>query len=172
MTHTPTVRPFRQEEWAVYKHLRLAALADSPDAFGSLLEREQSRSDADWASRLVPDEVAWNLPLLAEMEGKAVGLAWGRIVKADPAVAHLYQVWVAPEYRGLGIGRLLIEAVIAWARANRGSGSTRLLELGVTCGDTPARRLYESVGFQAVGAPEPLRPGSSLMGQTMQLKLD
>ena len=164
---TPNIRTFAQHEWAVYKDLRRRALADSPDAFGSTLVREQNRSDAEWASRLAAGANSWDFPGVAEVAGEPIGLAWGRIEKASPDVGNLYQMWVAPGHRRLGAGRMLLEAVIAWARAKNAS----YLELGVTCGDSPARRLYTRAGFEPVGKPQLFRPGSELMGQMMRLKL-
>ena len=164
---TPNIRTFAHHEWAIYKDLRLRALADSPDAFGSTLAKEQSRSDAEWANRLATGVNSWDLPLMAEVDGEPIGLAWGRIEKPTPDVANLYQMWVAPSHRCLGAGRMLLEAVIAWARAKNAS----YLELGVTCGDSPARRLYTRAGFEPVGQPQLFRPGSELMGQMMRLKL-
>lgn len=76
-------------------------------------------------------------------------------------------MWVAPGHRGLGAGRMLLEAVIAWAKAQNAS----YLDLGVTCGDRPARRLYERAGFKPKGKPQPLRPGSTLLVQPMRLAL-
>jgi hypothetical protein len=46
------------------------------------------------------------------------------------------------------------------------------MQLSVTCGDTPARKLYESAGFIPVGALEPLRPGSTLEVQAMELRIN
>jgi len=42
----------------------------------------------------------------------------------------------------------------------------------VTYGDSAAMRLYLREGFQAVGVPEPLRPDSALLEQTMHLVLE
>src|SRR5512139_3886097 len=117
MISAPNIRTLAHHEWAIYKDLRLRALADSPDAFGSLLAREQNRSDAEWASRLAAGANSWDLPLLAEVDAEPIGLAWGRIEKSNPDVADLYQMRVAPSYRRLGAGRMLLDAVIAWARA-------------------------------------------------------
>jgi hypothetical protein len=62
---------------------------------------------------------------------------------------------------------MLLDAVIAWARAK----NARYLDLGVTCGDSPAMRLSTRAGFEPVGQPVPFRPGSELLGQPMRLNL-
>ena len=168
MTDAPTIRAFSANEWRVYRDLRLRALADSPDAFGSTLAAETGRLDAEWARRLASSvDSPLNLPLVAEVRGEPIGLAWGRIDTSDPDLAALYQMWVAPSHRGVGAGPMLLKAVIAWARARNASS----LDLGVTCGDSPARRLYERAGFQPMGEPQPLRPGSTLLAQAMRLAL-
>ena len=165
---TPTVRAFAEHEWPVYRYLRLAALADSPDAFGSTLAHESQRPDPEWANRLAAGVRSdWDLPVMAEVDGLPVGLAWGRIEETDRAVAHLYQVWVHPGYRGCGAGQLLLNTIIAWAKDRQ----AEYLELGVTQGDTPAMRLYVRAGFEPAGPPEPLRPGSAFLAQAMRLKL-
>jgi hypothetical protein len=48
MISTPAIRSFTPDEWSVYKQLRLRALADSPDVFGSTLVEEKDRPDAEW----------------------------------------------------------------------------------------------------------------------------
>jgi ribosomal protein S18 acetylase RimI-like enzyme len=167
MNNMPIIRPFLPQEWPVYKDLRLRALADAPDAFGSTLEREQSRPDSEWSARLVPNADSLDLPLMALVEGKPAGLAWGRIEKSNPTVANLYQMWVAPDYRRLGAGKMLLQAVISWAVESQAS----YLDLGVTCTNAAATSLYLEAGFEPVGEPEPLRPASNLLCQPMRLKL-
>ena len=168
MDPLPSVRPFLPHEWRMYRDLRLRALEDSPDAFGMTLAEERDRSDAEWSTRLAAGgDPRWNLPVVAEVDGEPIGLAWGRIEPSTPELANLYQMWVDPKYRNLGAGRMLLEAVIDWAR----DANVRYLALGVTCGDSAAARLYARAGFQPVGEPEPLRPGSSLLMQPMRLEL-
>src|SRR5947199_270057 len=50
----------------------------------------------------------------------AAGMASCVIDTEDPAIAHLYAMWVAPDARGTGAGTALVEAVVAWA-ADRGA---------------------------------------------------
>ncbi|MCY1186272.1 Acetyltransferase (GNAT) family protein [compost metagenome] len=82
-------------------------------------------------------------------------------------MADIYQMWVDPAARGLGAGGALLKAALDWAT----SVAVRRVGLGVTLADSPAMRLYQAHGFQPVGAPEPLREGSSLMSQGMQRQL-
>jgi ribosomal protein S18 acetylase RimI-like enzyme len=162
------IRRFTAYEWQVYKDLRLRALADAPDAFGSTLASEQTRPDDDWAARLAGGVASGlQLPLLAEVDGAPAGLTWARIDDNDSSMGHIYQVWVAPEYRRLGAGRMLMQTVIGWAQAK----NVRCLELGVTWADSPAVRLYLRNGFQPVSDPEPIRLGSELLGRRMRLEL-
>jgi GNAT superfamily N-acetyltransferase len=163
-----SVRRFGEQEWPVYRALRLRALEESPDAFGSTFAWESVREDGHWAKRLETGvRSEWDLPLIAEMDSEAVGLTWSRIDPATPEVAHLYQVWVAPTARGQGVGRLLLEAAIEWARGAK----ARRMVLNVTLSESPAMRLYRRAGFAAVGSPKPLREGSPLLSQSMERPL-
>jgi len=60
---------------------------------------------------------------------------------------HLLNVAVHPEYRGTGIGRRLVEAVLDEAR----SGAARVVFLEVRAGNVVARRLYRRLGFRDIG---------------------
>lgn len=163
-----SVRRLAAHEWPLYRALRLRALGDAPDAFGSTLAEEAQRSDADWAWRLnLGAASSRDLPLVAQLAGEPVGLAWAKVDAADPARVNLYQVWVAPEARGHGLAAALLDAALAWAR---GTGA-KAMQLGVVCGNDAARRLYERAGFCAIGEPEPQRPGCSRMEQMMRLAL-
>ena len=162
------VRRFSHQEWNIYKDLRLSALTDSPDAFGRTLAEELDRSDTEWSNRLSScSESNWDLPLVAEVDNKPIGLVWGRIEINNHAVANLYQMWVASSHRRIGIGQMLLEKVIAWARAK----DATYLDLSVTFGDSPAMRLYTRTGFMPVGEPQLFRQDSELLGQAMRLKL-
>ena len=63
--------------------------------------------------------------------------------------AHLEELYVAPERRGHGIGRALLEAAMETARE---TGATRM-DLGTSVDDTAARGLYESCGFTNLERP-------------------
>ena len=61
----------------------------------------------------------------------------------DEAAAEVKRMYVDPAWRGQGVGRALLVALIAGARA-RGYG---VLRLGTLHDMTPAQALYRSLGF-------------------------
>jgi ribosomal protein S18 acetylase RimI-like enzyme len=161
-----SVRRFRVDEWPIYRELRLRALANNPEAFCSTLELEQIKPDEHWSERVAFAASSGSQALLvAEFGGERVGLALGAIAVAEPEIVHVFQMWVAPEARGRGCASALLQALVIWARAAK----AKSIALSVTCGDTPARRLYERAGFTSHGEPEPLRTGSALYIQPMTL---
>jgi GNAT superfamily N-acetyltransferase len=161
------VRPFVPGEWQQYRDLRLQALRDSPDAFASTYEGSSLIPDDAWRQRLASADPEFELPLAGLHDDSLFGMAWATIHKDQRNMTHLYQMWVAPDVRGLGMGRMLLEAALNWAR---GRGCDALV-LDVTSGDRPARRLYEAAGLLPVGEPAPLRPGSVLQTQSMRYDL-
>ena len=81
------VRRFAPREWRVYRELRLRALADSPDAFGSIYTHEAARTDAEWEDRLTTGATApGQMPVLALIGETPVGLAWAaKTRKSQPS---------------------------------------------------------------------------------------
>ncbi|MGH7337645.1 MAG: GNAT family N-acetyltransferase [Myxococcota bacterium] len=168
MSHAPSVRRLARHEWREYRDLRLRALADSPDAFPTTLAQAQARDDTDWSRQVASGaESSSEHALVAESDSQLVGLAWSGIDGSDKDRAWLTQMWVDPGFRGFGTGGPLLGAAIRWATGV----NAHFMVLSVTCGDTPASRLYARAGFEPVGQPEPLRPGSHLLAQPMRLDL-
>src|SRR5262249_62170143 len=112
-------RRVHREEWRVYRHVRLTALAEAPYAFMSTLEREQAFGEDIWRQRLASPTAA---TFIAWRDGEASGTATGKLDgSADEyAVAGAWQLvgmWVDPSARGTGIAGELVEAVAKHARA-------------------------------------------------------
>lgn len=162
------IRRIEPHEWPAYRALRLRSLQDSPDAFGSTYALEAGRPDELWAARIRDGATSGkDLALFARIGDEPCGLVWCKIAADDPAVANLYQMWVAPERRRRGVGARLLTEAIGWATL---AGAT-VLRLGVTAAESPAVRLYSAHGFVEVGALEPLRAGSPLTAKTMERAL-
>lgn len=84
--------------------------------------------------------------LVLKHHGEAVGC--GGVLRLEPGVGELKRMYLAPDHRGGGLGRALLEGAISLAR-ELGFKSLRLdtrLELKA------ANRLYEKTGFQDIEA--------------------
>jgi len=160
----PQVRRLRPAEWRAYRSIRLQALEDAPDAFGSTYERELAFGDEEWISRADPPDAA---VFVADGPADLVGMAIGAPAPSNSGAAALFAMWVAPAARRKGVGQALIEAVKAWAID---AGYPRL-GLGVTTTNAPAIDLYERMGFVPTGERYPLRAGSDRVFQIMALRL-
>jgi ribosomal protein S18 acetylase RimI-like enzyme len=135
------------DDWQLFRRVRLAALAESPEAFGSRYENWVDAGPERWRARLA--DVPLNLVLLAE--GEPVGMVSCTTVTDE--TAELISLWVAPRARGLGVGDEAVRRVLAWAELQ---GAQRLT-LSVKITNDAARRLYERHGFRLVG-PSPDEP--------------
>ncbi len=163
------IRQLGKEDWQVYREIRLHSLKQDPDSFCSTYESESKLTDEHWMERLCLDTRTFaSLPLIAQRQDEYLGLACGVVHGAKDDAAQLYQMWVAPDSRGSGIGRRLVEEIVSWAK----DLGVSTLNLGVTSSNTAAVRLYESVGFIPVGELQALRTGSELRVQNMTLCLD
>jgi RimJ/RimL family protein N-acetyltransferase len=128
---------------AAFREIRLEGLQHDPDAFSSTFEDERAQPLSFFEQRLIDSAVfgAFRGPEL-------LGVAGFR-VQPGPKHGHkglLWGMYVRPAARQTGIGRRLVEAVIAHAR-----GEVELLQLSVISDNRPARRLYASLGFEEYG---------------------
>ncbi|WP_156721523.1 GNAT family N-acetyltransferase [Streptomyces apocyni] len=101
-----------------------------------------AKSEADHAAQL-PDGTATDGVRLRVLEhlGTAVGTLW---VTVRDSGAYVFDVEVAEEYRGRGHGRSLLRL----AEREALSAGARQIGLNVFTNNTPAMRLYASLGYQ------------------------
>lgn len=123
----------------ILRELRLQALADAPDAFGSTYERELARTVEDWRRWLSPGVTF----ILDDSQG-ARGIVAAAHDATDASIVHLMAMWVHPEIRGSGAGDALVAPVVAWAQAE----GARVVQLQVMESNLRARRFYERNGFR------------------------
>ena len=141
-----------------HRALRLRAFRDHPQAFTSSHEEEACKPLSHSQERLAPDSSAkfWGAfvldPLLpgAKLVG-SVGLDRENRLKIRHKAVVL-GMFVAPEQARRGLGRGLLDALLAEARAS----DLELLVLTVTCGNQAAERLYLKAGFASYG----IEPGA------------
>ena len=139
------IRRIRPDDGPVLRTLRLRSIADAPDAFGQPIDEARARPDGEWQRSARQsshgDNRTW---LLAESQGRAVGLVQGR--KRRPATLLLFSMWVDPSVRRFGVGRNLIDALEAWADG-WDAGETILW---VFAGNAAALDFYRNLGFEVM----------------------
>jgi GNAT superfamily N-acetyltransferase len=141
------VRDLRADETPFLEQMLYSALAWRPDV--ELPPREWVLAHP----QVVVFHAGWgragDVGLVAEEAGEPIGLAWyrfftdaehgeGYVDEATPELA----IAVVDGCRGRGVGKLLMEAIHARARAD----GVEQISLSVDR-DNPARRLYERLGY-------------------------
>jgi ribosomal protein S18 acetylase RimI-like enzyme len=156
---------------AEYRELMLRAYAQAPDAFTSTPEERAAEPESWWLNRIAdPSQrsVAFGCFDGASLVG-TVTVEFSPKPKTRHK-AHVIGMFVAPEARGRGAARLLVEAALDLCRSREGVTS---LTLTVTEGNEPAIALYRAVGFRSFGVePMALRtPDGYLSKVHMQLSI-
>ena len=145
--------------------MRLRALEADPLAFSSTWSEERSRAEGHWQERAATgagstDSSTW---VAVDPDGRLVGLT---VIARVEGVQHVFSMWVAPEFRGQGLGGRLLDAVLAWARRTLPAGE---VHLEVNPRQAAAVALYRSRGFRYTGSPSPLGHSGAEVVQEMVL---
>ncbi|HAT4455401.1 TPA: GNAT family N-acetyltransferase [Legionella pneumophila] len=137
------IRQLFDADWHLWKEIRLEALNNSPESFGSSYEEEVLMSDTDFQNGLSKGYVlgAFVDDLLVSCAGfytfnsiktKHRGVLWG--------------MYTRPEYRGRNIATALIQTLIQHAK-------THVTQLHLNCvtSNFVARNFYQKQGFRIYG---------------------
>ncbi len=165
-------------------------LSDAPRGRPALVLRRHQPGDIGWIvhrqGRLYAEEYGWDETYeglvaeilaafvknfdarrerawIAEIDGEIVGSVF--LVRQDDAVAKLRLLYVEPAARGLGIGKRLVDEVVAFARLK----GYRTLTLWTNDILASARRIYQAAGFRLVSQGRHRSFGKDLVGQTWEL---
>ena len=141
------IRRVAPDEWAAFRDIRLAGLADAPDAFAATLDMETGYDERRWRER-----VSRSAYFLAWDGDRPVGMAGG--YGQGSGGWHVISMWVAPQARGAGLADRLIGAVVRHARGQ----NAPTLTLWVTDGNDRARAFYQRAGFRSTGRRQQVRP--------------
>jgi GNAT superfamily N-acetyltransferase len=102
---------------------------------------------------------------IAERRGENVGSIF--VVSKSKTVAKLRLLLVEPSARGLGIGRRLVDEVIAFSR----EVGYRKIQLWTHPELTAARRIYKAVGFERIAEEEHSLFGKPMRAETWEMVL-
>lgn len=155
------IRMLHPVDAPAYRALRLRALLEHPQAFTSSYEEDVRLPLTASAERLASSRQSfWGAFQGKELYG-IVGLERETRAK-NRHKAWVVGMYVAAEVSGQGVGRQLLESLVARCRAE----GLESLVLTVTDGNDHARRLYEAAGFRSFG----IEPNAIKVGELSYAK--
>ena len=160
------IRRLAPADGPAYRALRLRALRDHPDAFTSSYEEDvQQPMQVSFTRLASPLYAFWGAWQGDELYGM-VGLEHEQRAK-NRHKGTVIGMYVTPEVAGQGVGRALLQALMAHAR----QAGIASLVLTVTEGNAHAQRLYAGAGFRSFGIePDAIRvQGQPFAKNHMQL---
>ncbi|MFD4990341.1 GNAT family N-acetyltransferase [Streptomyces sp. NPDC058374] len=141
-----TARPMTPEEYAAWEAASRAEYAREWAARGLTDEQARAKSEASHRVNLPEGLATPGVSFgVVEADGAAAGHVWVASREAEPGTpgSYVFDVEVRPQFRGRGLGR----ALMLLAERTALAGGDRVLGLHVFAGNTPARRLYDSLGY-------------------------
>ena len=153
------IRSIEAKDWTLLKQVRLAALYNTPTAFGVRYETAANYTDGQWQERA--SATAGPEFWLALIDDKPVGMIGGAISRTNRD--HLIGMWVAPHARGSGIAASLVKAVKSRSAQQ---GHDRIF-LDVSPDNGTAANFYLKQGFVFIDEWEPLVSHPQITVQTM-----
>lgn len=145
------VRILTEKDAEAFWNIRLRALRDDPESFGSSYEEVLERGIAGISQGLRKSDISSDDATFGAFEGnQLVGIAGFR---REPMVkmrhkALIWGMYVPRELRGHETGRALLEAAIEYAKTLPG---LEQINLAVVLTSKEARHLFISLGFETYG---------------------
>lgn len=152
------IRPTETKDWMLLKQVRLAALLDTPTAFGVSYQTAAKYTDDQWKERASSAGTEF---WLAFDGGRPVGM-----IGAGVSSSHRYNLigmWVEASARGSGVAAQLVEAVKARAVTKGFDG----VFLDVSPDNARASNFYLKQGFAFLDESESLESHPHITVQTM-----
>ncbi len=143
------IRILKETDALQYQELRLKALKINPEAFGSTYEREVNFTQKMVEERIRPTEDNFVLGVFDDQNVLLGIVTYMRETSMKTAhKGNIFGMFVAPESRGNGLGKLLLQELVRKVKQTNG---LEQINLTVVSENLPAKKLYSSIGFETYG---------------------
>jgi RimJ/RimL family protein N-acetyltransferase len=136
------------DDWSVLREARLRALRDSGESFAGSYAEESGFAEQQWRDQLEVQD--WCAVLNGQQTAAIMGVD---VVERHECNCWVHGCWVDPAFRGRGLTRMMVEWLDAlslqreWVRQG----------LGVWPENIRAVSVWERLGFEIYGTPQPSR---------------
>ena len=147
------IRLLDEDEWQLYREVRLAALKDAPESFVGRHDDEAARDEEFWHERMSRAS-----RIVAERGGEPVGLV-GLGLHDDPeepeeaGAAEVFGLWTSPSVRGQRVARGLVST----AAEKAAEDGHRQLYYWAISDNASAVGFASSYGFRPTSKRRPVR---------------
>jgi len=140
-----TIRRIYNDEWQLFKTLRLASLKESPQAFSSTYESAVNRTNESWSEQAKTTATGSNkITFITFDDDLPIGIAALYRDEKKFEQGEILQVWIAPEYRGSEVAFELMNTIFQWAKENE----FKQIKAIVTEKNDRALKFYLKYGFE------------------------
>jgi GNAT superfamily N-acetyltransferase len=147
------IRTLESHEVNLHRDIRLQALRDAPDVFGTIASEAEAQPLSYWEDLTRAVTAPGLQVMFLACEGDTVlGCTYGLLDRDRREVGRVGGMWVTSAARRQGVGRALLQAVMAWARGRH----LQRLELWAPAHSPAAVALYQQAGFRETGQRKPL----------------
>lgn len=161
------IRRLQVADWSAFRAIRVQALSDAPEVYGTTLDQEVDQPETFWRDRLADPLNEVFAGFQAETAVALAGLRDG----AGGNVRHrgfIWGVFVAPSARRQGTAGRLMRALLDHADTRE---EIDFCELNVRADNQAAVRLYETLGFRTTGMiPRALKHGGRYGDELMMVR--
>lgn len=151
---TKSIRFLEERDASAFRLLRLEALRELPEAFSPTYAEERDMPWEEHSRRFKEQWISGDNAIVGAFQGArlvgVVGLRrWTR--EKQRHKAYIWILYVELDARERGIGKQLLDAIIAYGRDLEGLNQ---VQLSVSAENHPVRSLYASSGFRPYGCEQ------------------
>ncbi|MDN5896302.1 MAG: GNAT family N-acetyltransferase [Nocardioides sp.] len=133
------IRMLAEDEWRLYRDIRMAALREAPQAFAASVAEEAAHDEDVWRDRMTHAR-----RFVAEREDEALGVVCLGLHNDDQELGEVFGLWTAPSVRGHHVGWGLVASAARRALED----GRRLLYYWVRSDNGPGIGFASSFGFR------------------------
>jgi len=134
-------------DWKQYRDIRSEAVMKDTEAFAESYEQASKRTDEEWKEKM---GTTTSHIFVARDGEEIIGMAAAFQEQGERVnhIAYMWGVYLREAYRGQGIGKKMMQALISEVQQNK---EIKKINLNVNTKQKSAVKAYKSLGFQVAG---------------------